>query len=361
MADRNRISSKQLLVFVVSSQIGLGIWTISANLAKNTGHDGWISMFLAGLIMALISVLIMLLLKRYHDQTVLEISKHLFGNLFGTIINVTFLLYLLCFAAFEVRAFTEFTRILFLPLTPPLILSCLLLLPTIYLTWNGLDAVCKFSQVIFLFLGFIIVIALMLHNQFHFSFLMPFGAAGAGKILKSTAITTFIFLGPELIAFIYSNIHDKGPSLRWVISANFITTFFYTLVCLISIALFGESMLVNLKLSLFDVSRFHQIGIFERMDFVFLILWFPFLESALRIYYFTAYHTFNRVLNLKQNIRIYLLFIVLVIALSRIPKNFNELFVFSNYISYWGSGIIVLLILYYLLSFLIKKGIEHRR
>ena len=349
------------MVFVVSSQIGLGIWTISADLVKETGHDGWIPLILAGLMMTLCSVIVMLLLKRYHNQTVLEISRHLFGRIAGTGINIILLLYLICFVAFEVRAFTEFVSILFMPLTPPLFLSCFLILPTVYLTWNGLKAVCKFSQVIFLFLAFIILVAVLLRGQLHVTFLMPVGTAGFSKIFKSMAITTFIYLGPELIPFIYPNIIDKKHALKWATTANLITTFFYTSVCLISIGLFGETLLANLKLSLFDVSRFHQIGIIQRMDFIFLILWLPFLESALRIYFFTAYTTFDGILNLKRKGWIYLLFIGLVILLSRIPRDFNQLFDYSKILSYWGGGIILLLILFYILSFLIRKGIEHNR
>jgi hypothetical protein len=189
---------------------------------------------------------------------------------------------------------------------------------------------------------------------------MPAGAAGISKIFKSIAITTFIYLGPELIAFVYPNVRDKNHAIKWVTIANIVTTFFYTSVCLISIALFGETMLSNLKLSLFDVTRVHQIGMVQQIDFVFLILWFPFLESALRIYFFTAYTTFNNVLNLKRKGWLYLLFIAFIILLSLIPRNFNQLFDYSKVLSYWGGGVILLLFIYYILSFMIKRGIEQR-
>jgi hypothetical protein len=128
-------------------------------------------------------------------------------------INLILLLYLILFAAFEIRAFTEFTRLIMMPLTPPLILSLVLFLPTIYLTWNGLQAICKFSQIVFALFALTILLSILLHNELHLSFLAPFGTAGFKPIFKAMTLTTFLFLGPELVTFIYPKITDKANSL----------------------------------------------------------------------------------------------------------------------------------------------------
>jgi spore germination protein (amino acid permease) len=358
MSDPNRINAKQLMVYVVSTQVGLGIWTITSNLSKATGHDGWISIFLAGLVFTVFTVVIMLLLKRYREQSILEISYHLFGKIPGTIFNALLILYLLFFVVFEVRGFTEFVSLLIMPRTPPLIISMVLILPTIYLTWNGLNTVCKFSQVIFLFLAFTLFVALLLHTKINPHFLLPVGAAGAPKIIKTTAIMTFIFLGPELVAFIYPNIIDKSNALKWTVSANLFTMLSYMIVFLLAITLFGEGLAKNLKVHLFDIPRYFRLGGFPRNDFFFVFMWFPLIESALRLFFFTAYHTINRFFHWERKRWIYGLFIFLIILLARIPKDFNQLFDFSNLLSYFGGGVILYLTLCYLLSFFIKRGIS---
>jgi spore germination protein (amino acid permease) len=360
MTERNLISAKQLMAYVVSSQIGVGIWTITANLAKNTGHDAWMSLLLAGFIFSIIIVVIMLLLKRYYDQTILEISRHLFGNILGTVFNTIILLYLFFFAVFEVRGITEFVGLILMPATPPLILSIVLILPTIYLTWNGLNAVCKFSQVIFSFLALISIMALLLHNKINVNFLLPVGTVEFTKIIKNIPITTFIYLGPEFVAFIYPQIRDRNDSLKWAMSANLLTTLAYTTVFIVAIALFGENLAKGLKLHLFDMPRYFRISGIDRSDFIFVMIWFPLVESALRIFFFTAYHAINSFFRWERNRWRYCLFTAIIIILSRIPRDLNQLFDFSNILSYWGGGVVFYMICCYLLSFIIKRGVKEK-
>ncbi|MDF2532577.1 MAG: hypothetical protein K0Q65_2158, partial [Clostridia bacterium] len=46
--DKNphEISSGQVFIFIISAQISFGILRLAANLSKDVGHDGWISVLL---------------------------------------------------------------------------------------------------------------------------------------------------------------------------------------------------------------------------------------------------------------------------------------------------------------------------
>ena len=88
MEDRNQITAKQLGVFILSAQVGLGVIGLPSDLAKAVGHDGWISILSAGLLSTLVTIILIALLRRYSNQSIFEINRYLFGNILGQTINI---------------------------------------------------------------------------------------------------------------------------------------------------------------------------------------------------------------------------------------------------------------------------------
>ena len=83
MDNKQQINSMQLMALTISGQIGIGSLFLPNTLAQKDGHDGWISTLLAGIICTIITILIMLLLRKYSDKTIFGINLLLYGNFWG--------------------------------------------------------------------------------------------------------------------------------------------------------------------------------------------------------------------------------------------------------------------------------------
>lgn len=70
MQGSNSVKSSMLAMFTFICQTGVGVIMLPSLLAKETGHDGWISILVTGTIVAILSVLIVLLLRRYKDKAI---------------------------------------------------------------------------------------------------------------------------------------------------------------------------------------------------------------------------------------------------------------------------------------------------
>jgi spore germination protein (amino acid permease) len=358
MTGRNNVTSRQMALFTFVTQTGIGVITLPTIMAREVGHDGWISLMIAGIIAVVVSVLFALLLKRYSDKGIYDINKMIFGEFLGKILNGLLVIYLLLAAARGVRVFTLFLRITVLPLSPPVAISPFILLPSIYLTWQGLKYVCRFKYIsvlsyviAFLFMG-------LMYDELRLSFLRPIGEAGIVQIISSIQTSFLAFIGLELIVFLFPEITDKEKAFKWHISANLLSTAFFMIVVAVCTALFGERFLKIQTIPLFNMARSYNAPILERVDLYIVSLWFVVMGCSMRAYMFTAYYSLNKVFKMKKTKLTLSLYFALLVLISRIPRDINEAFMFLDIMSYVGIGISAFFILCLCLSFVRKKGVR---
>ncbi|MDP4144326.1 MAG: GerAB/ArcD/ProY family transporter, partial [Bacillota bacterium] len=98
--------------------------------------------------------------------------------------------------------------------------------------------------------------------------------------------------------------------------------------------------------------------IIERLDILFLTIWFPTMASSMRAYFFTSYYSIKKLFNFKEHNLFFLcIFALVVVAISRIPSDYETT---SNYINFIGVLTFIFvsfLVLSYLLSFINKRGV----
>ncbi|MTI56991.1 GerAB/ArcD/ProY family transporter [Geosporobacter ferrireducens] len=358
MTGRNSVTSKQMALFTFVTQTGIGVITLPAILAKEVGHDGWISMVAAGCIAILFSVLFMMLLKRYSDKGIIEINKLIFGKRIGTGLNVLLVIYLLLAAARGVRVFTIFLKLTVLPLSPPVMISPFILLPSIYLIWQGLKYVCRFKYISVISYGIFFLFMALLADDLRTSFLIPVGEAGIHRILSSIKLSFRAFIGLELIVFLFPEITDKEKALQWHVSANILSTIFFVIVVAVCTALFGENFLRIQVIPLFNMARAYNAPILERVDLYIIALWFVVMGCSMRAYMFAAYYSLEKVFKMKRTKISLGLYFILLVALSRIPRDINEAFIFLDVVSYIGMGVSLFFLSCLCLSFARKKGVK---
>lgn len=355
----NDISPSQVFTFVVSGQIGFGILTMASTLAADVGHDGWIAITFAGAITAILICLIVATLKRFNNISIIQINDILLGKYIGKAVSMLIIFYLTYSAVLMLRNFTDIIRLSALRLTPPLLLSGFLMIPIVYLSWYGLKYICRYSTLKIILIITITLYYMLLTKYFRFTFLQPIAAAGTMKIIKVSFSPFTSFIGYELLTIIYPYIKDKKKLLKSALYANAFTVSFYVTTVAFLTGFFGEVMLEQLIYPVFSLARAYRAPVFERLDLFFISLWFPIMLSTVLIYYFCAYNglkQFFKIENDKQKCKILILcFSIMVIMLSRLPKDMVQLNSLFDQLGYISTGYVGYIFVCYLLSF-IKRG-----
>lgn len=358
-AKKYSITSKQLMTIIISSQIGLGILTFPSDIAKITGHDSWISVILGGMIFMILTALMVLLLKHYGSKSIIQINKDLFGNLWGNLVNIIFLLFFGISAINGVRLYCEFIKLTVLTNTPSLLLTCFIMLPIFYTAWNGLKSFARFSAINYIGLTLTLILIALIFKQFNFSFLEPVGSSGISSISQGTFSTVYALLGPELVGILFPYVSDKKKVLKYTFFANLITTSFYVIVVISTTSLFGENMLQELVIPLIKLSRTYYAPIFERIDLFYFALWVPNIALSTGGYFITAEIAVRQFLNINKHDKLELIiFTVIIIGLSRIPAGLNQESLLMNIISIFGLTVIGIMVLDYIISFYVKRGVK---
>ena len=355
---RHKITSSQLMTFILATQVGTGILTLPSDLAKIVGHDGWISVLLVGIIATFSSIIIVKLMERYKNQSIYGINKLLYGKYLGTAINIILLLYFIIVAAVNVRIFLIVVRSMVLKSTPPLILTIFIIIPSFYLVWYGLKSLCRFNITVYFSMFAVVFLLLLTSKFFKLTFLMPFGEAGLNQITSGAFSTFYSLLGFEIITVIYPYITDKDKTVKYMAGANIISVLFSATLVITTTAFFGENMLKHLVFPLFSLARSYKAPILERIDLYIIALWFPPLAMSVRAYLFATYNTINKVFDIRRKTLCLVLLIAAVIILSRIPKSMAELYIYVGYANIFGIIIIGFFVLSYVFSFINNKNIS---
>lgn len=359
MTGNNTVSSKQMALFTFVTQTAVGIITLPALLAKEVGHDGWISVLITGAIAIVLGALIVLLLRRYSDKAIYDINKYIFGKIIGTIFNILLVVYLLMATIGGLRLFGVFIRLVLLPRTPPLALAPFMILPTFYLVWQGLKPVARFLNITLLCYAAVLIYMALISKEYRVSFILPIGEAGLVPILSSIKTSFFAYIGLELIVFFFPEVTDKKKMLKWQMLASFFSMIFFLIIVIACTTLFGENLLKILTIPLFNIARVYHAPVLERMDLYIISFWFIAMACSIRSYTFAAYYSIHKIFNFKKNKIYHVLFFIVVISFGLLLKDINEVFNFLGVINIAGLSVIGFLVLCLCISFVRKKGVKN--
>jgi len=354
----NNITSSQLMGLIVSIQIGSGVLSLPAYLARTCGHDGWISLLVYGIIITAVISVIIRLMNRYNNKSIYEINKFLYGKYLGGLLNLLIVLYLWYSTCINLRSYTNVIHVHLLRSTPTLVLCVFTLIPTIYLVWYGLKYVARFAPLIYLSISFCCLLFFLVFKDLRFNFLLPIGESGIEGIKASFSPCIFAFLGYEVISVIYPEITDKKKAMKYAIGSNLITTIFCIILLVITTSFFGEEMLKKTLYPTIMLSRSYRAPIIERMDVLFIAMWLPVMAMTTRGYFCIAYYSINKVLNLKKKAIYLIVFTSITILLSNVPKSISNISIYSNVMMISGTLFFIFLVICYLFSFIRKKGVK---
>lgn len=356
MSDtRLDITSKQMAAFIISGQIGIGILSLPSIIVAEVGHDGWISVLLGGIVCLILALLIIALLKKYKNKTIFEINILVYGKIFGYTLNVFIELYLMFITAITIRIFTETISIIILRLTPQIIITIVILIPTIYAMTKGLKLICRFATLLFIAYLILVMTLFLIIKDLKFTYIMPIGKAGLIPIIKNINLTIYAYLGFELTTLFYPKVKDKENVGKAIMIGMLFTIAYYTGIVLISTMFFGEIKLSMLVFPVYNIEQSIAIPVIERLDTVYMLFWLPTMGGAARAYLYATYYSASALFNIKRQDWLITFIILLEIIVSRIPKNFESTYRYSVYSGIMGMVVIVMTIVTFFVSYLRKK------
>ena len=286
MADtpRHEITPGQLVGFLISAQLGLGILGLPRYAVEGLGHAGWWLVLGLGLV-SLLGTAVMLALGSRCRASIVGVNFMVLGRTLGFLANFLVLLLFLASSLANLTVYLQTMRIFFFRETPAWVVVTFLILPIFYQITKGLKIVARFDTFVYLALFFLLAMMAVNASKVEWSFLSPlthFRPATPIGLVKAAAGVAFGFLGHELLLVIYPWV--KGDPRPAAFLAGGITVLVLTSFTAFAVAFFGELFLVKQVFPLLGVVRSWQAPIIERLDIYFLMFWLPAMGAG-----FTAF------------------------------------------------------------------------
>jgi len=275
LLEGGRISEAELIAMMMYTVMGTAFFFLPAVAAAFAGRDVWLTPILAVVAGFLVALFTGYLSSRFSGFNFFNWTEIILGKTGGKILQFFYVLWFLHVTSIIVNEFVYFVRIAFMPVTPPLVFSILLLILTGVAVYGGVEMIGRLA-IVYLPVSIVISmgITLMAAGLYDFANLTPILERGIAPVLAGTfppaGWRSEIFLGAMFFPFL-----KRPEKAGWVLFRADLWIGFLLLVDALSVTLaFGDEA-ARLTLPVYSLAReINLMHFFQHMEALVLIMWF---------------------------------------------------------------------------------------
>lgn len=295
--DKNKVNVTQISLLLLLVITGGKFLSLPSILAKDVGHDSWLVLVVAffwdlvGLCFLLWGIKLnknQLSIDNILDKSISKVgSKILLAIFFVMFMCRTLVLLDSCYNTFAVTFDVNTNWILFM-------------LPIVavagFAIFRGFNSVARVSQVLFAII-ILSIVAILIYptTQAKFSYLLPIGEAGAGKIFGTALMRSFWFSDYVFIYFILEDLKPQKHVFAPILTSFAVGVVLTVLLNAVFVALFGDfaqyGNIAMSKIGMFSVSESTD----GRWDWITLSVWLMSVIIKVVIFIFCAYKCVEKI------------------------------------------------------------------
>lgn len=302
MTSKNKLlSPKQYILYIVTTQIGIGVLTLPRELTKVVGSDGWISIILGWALILVISYTIIQTMKRYPEGTLYDLLPLVFGKWLGKLFALCWVMYTYFAAGITLFNIVFIIQVWILVNTSNAYLVVALLIPVYLVASKRLQVQGRYAEFSFLSTIWLMPLLLFAYKDSHWLNLLPLFKDGLIPVVTAVHYTVLPFLGFELAFFLYPYLVDKKSAFQHLVVANTMTMLFYVFLAITSIVYFSEPELKEYYSPTLQLLKTVILPFIERFEIIFLAFYLILLSQTVIPYLYTSSVGAAHVLGLKTN------------------------------------------------------------
>jgi spore germination protein (amino acid permease) len=310
----NMISSAELFFLLIGSIIGVGILSLPGGVTNISKQDGWISTFIGGIYPIYIVLVSMIIIKRYPESNILNLSRAFFGKIIGNFLNFLFMVEYIFLALTAISGSSHTVRAYSVYFMPQYKIVLIFVIISLYISMKGLKALTRLSTITFYLLCLVILTSLVTFKEASLLNIKPILGSGAQKILKGSISTVYSYANIEFLLIIYPHVKEKNKILKTSLASIFVIMAIYTYTVFISIYYAGPDLLVKQLWPFLLVTESVKIPVINNFRFIYIFIWIIMAFKLVAIdVYFTA-KIYNNIT--KLNMKVFFMFLGLVILIS---------------------------------------------
>lgn len=285
------LTSRQLLVVIISVIVGVQIFTMPRALAETAGRDGWLSLILGGAWATGTTTAAAFLAGLFPRQAPHVWWSRLVGKGGSLLLSVLACLFYLLVTGVVLRLFTDIIRVYLLPRTPSEVIMITFLLCVAYVVSHGVSPLTRVTQIFFLF-GILPAVLLMVifQREVDVGELLPVLADGLTPVVQGVLPAYGIFGGWSIVVFLLQFMDNPREAVKATALGIGLVLLLYLAVFVVTLAAFGP---VETQYMLFPVvSLIREMegigGFIEKLDLIFVSAWILSVFVTVSFIYYVA-------------------------------------------------------------------------
>jgi len=275
LLERGRISEPELVTMLLYTVMGTTFFFLPSVTASFAGRDNWLTPLLATGPAFLVTLSTGHLTRRFPGCNFFDWTEIILGKPGGKILQFFYVLWFIHVTSIIVNEFDYFVRIAFMPLTPSLVFTVLLLFLAGVAVYGGVEMIGRLATVYLpVSVAMVAGLTFMAAGLYDFNNLRPFLEKGIAPVVAGSmppsGWRSEIFLGSMLFPFLKHP--ERGG--RVLFRADLWLAFFLLVDALSVTLAFGDET-ARLALPVFSLAReINLLNFFQHLESVVLVMWF---------------------------------------------------------------------------------------
>lgn len=275
MLEKSKISSIQAIYLMITTIIATVILFVPGITVSHARQDAWISIILATGCGLLIARLVTTLGLRFPDRTIFEYAGEILGRWPGKLAGLLYIWWFLHMDALVIAEYGSFLASVFLPETPVIVFSLVVVGMAAYAVRNGLEVVARTNEIfLILILGSIFILMLLATKDMNFQRLLPVFDTEATDIVKGAA-TPLAWFGEIAALTVIIPCINKPRKVHLAAAVAVLASGMLLLLIIVGmLAIFGPNLLAAFLFPTLNGARIISISNFlQRLEAVIMVIW----------------------------------------------------------------------------------------
>lgn len=310
----NTITAFLAGVLVHGTQLGMGILGFQRIIAKEAGHDAWISVVLAALFTHLTVMTINKTLQKYPSADIYGIQEDVFGKWLGTGISIIYLTYFFVSAGVILRTYIEVVQTWMFPNLPTWVLSGIILFLAFYTVVGGIRVITGYAL-----FSFMVTIWMIFELYFPLKFarweyLFPVMDTSLENLFNGMIAMSLTSAGFEILYVAYPYVQNKERVQKSVQLGVLVTYLIYLLVMIVALVFFSQGQLMRTIWATLNMQKMVYLPILERFELVVISLWLLVILPNIMLYLWASARGLKRLFGFTLRHSLYWIIPVIYVA-----------------------------------------------
>lgn len=316
----NLLSSSEFTFSLVGIIVGVAIFSLPNGAVELSKQDAWISAIIGAIYPLYLVIIGGYICKKKPDDSILVLSRQHFGNFFGNILNILFMIHFAYFVVSVTSTLVNVLQVYAVSFIAPKKVLFFTIFISAYAASKGLKVLGKINVYFFYLTILLVLSSLNALKDGSILNIQPVFGSGVQSIFKGVKETVYSYASMEFLFIIYPYAKDKRKILSSGLKASIWVMLIYVWTVFITIYYMGVDIVPKSFWSFITVSESIQIPIINNFRFIFMALWTSVAFKTIANDYFAISYILNDITGLdRKKLCIYIYPVMVYLAL-RFPN-----------------------------------------